>query len=757
MPMPMPDPWPRFWKRLEWRLQRVIPADAKNTGIAPELRGKVPGFLEGGRWVPTVGPMAERRMTQAEARQGHRTGAGIGVLGAWCPGFDIDVKEPALAAKIVAFTRLYLGDAPCRGRSNSAHCLLMYETAVDGEGSPQVIRKRRIEFDGGAVEWLGSGQYWNLHGLHASGVPYEWSDPHPCDISLTVVTDAVIDAHCADLVVFLEGLGRHVKRHLHSGAAGNRLRIGEPILSAKEPKAVLQALAAYPCSIEHFGHRDDVVPFLCAVKAALGTAHGAHREAVLEWWRKSPLYVEDDYFDTIWDSIHDSALGWEWLDRRTGAGIEAQADYTEVPTALASRDPRAAAVESMLVRFRYARKQSLFVNIETGETLTQSSFCTQNTGVAPCGISGKKAAHNVFFNHPRAGNHSGVTYRPGQELIVDDEINLWRPSGLAPIEGDASPWLSHVAELIPDEAERDHFLDWLAFVLQRPGSKINHAIVLHTQQHGTGKDTVLEPLWAGVGAGNYRIVIPEELIGIHTSYFASQVLYVPEMKNFSKGEVYIHLKRNIANPPPSVRLRLMFKDTIEIPNFQCWIFTTNSGDAIAIEQGDRRLWMPTCVGHPKEDTAYYKRLWHWLEHENGSAIAVGWLMKQDISAFNVHDAPMTQAKQRMIDLTTAPGILFLESQFEPEGKFFEREYMTAHEMRQLLADNFGMFGGDGVVREVHLTEILHRRGFKAIAGRHWVDGNMKTVWTKLDAEIVAAGDISVAARLKADQKRGPSR
>lgn len=750
----MADPWPRFWERLEWRLQRVIPADARNTGIAPELRGKVPGYMDGGRWVPTVGPMAERKMTLAEARQGHRTGAAIGVLGAWCPGLDIDVNDPAVVAIIIAFARLYLGDAPCRGRSNSAHCLLMYESMLL-DGHPVVIRKRRLEFaavgetGGGAVELLGTGQYWNLHGLHPSGVMYEW-DQHPCDIpEYTRINNDIAGAFFADLAAMLERRGYKIHRHAHSGATGDRKPIGDPSLAADDPAKVLRALGAYPCTIEHFGHRDEIVPFLCGVKGALGKAHEKHRQDVLAWWRKSPLYVEDEYFDTIWDSIHDSELGWEWLDRRTGAGIEAQTDYTEAPEALASKDPRAVAIESMLFRFRYARKQSRFVNIETGETLSHGDFCTQNTDVAPCGTGGKKAAHNVFFNHPHAGNHIGLTYRPGEALIIDDEINIWRPSGLAPAEGDASPWLYHVVELIPDEAQRRHFLDWMAFVLQRPGAKINHAIVLYTVDHGMGKDTALEPLFAGIGDRNYKTTTPEELIAVNSRYLEAQLIYVSEMKNFNKGEIANLLKRQIARPPHTVQLRLMFQDVIEIPNTQCWIFTTNAGDAVTIERSDRRYWVPQCIGHSSEDVAYYNRLWRWLEHEKGREICIGWLLKRDISQFNPFDAPMTQAKQDMIDLATPSGVLLLESQFEPGGKLYARQHITTMELRQLLNDDFG----GTMVRDVHIMEILHRHGFRKTPGKFWIEGNARYVWTRLDPEAIAAGDISMAARLKADQRR----
>jgi hypothetical protein len=362
-------------------------------------------------------------------------------------------------------------------------------------------------------------------------------------------------------------------------------------------------------------------------------------------------------------------------------------------------DPHTIAVESMLPRFCYARKQHVFVNIETAELLTPTAFDTVNIYVAPCGATGPRSAHNQFLNNPKADKHAGLTYRPGEPLIVDDEINTWRPSKLVPIAGDASPWLNHVAELIPDEAQRNHFIDWCAYVLQRPGKKIGHAILLYTEAHGAGKDTALAPLKAGVGEHNYKITSPAALCGTFTTFLGSQVIYVPEMKNYTKGEVYNNLKMRLSRPPDTVSVRKMWMDAFEIPNTQNWIFTTNSGAAIGFESGDRRLWVPNCVGHPKEDEPYYLKVWHWLKKERGLQIAVGYLLKRDISRLRPGDAPLTTAKQDMIAQSRHPAQRWECEQFDEGGQFEDRTIVGIGEILAVAAH------ARNIPRDVNLKHV----------------------------------------------------
>ncbi len=100
-----------------------------------------------------------------------------------------------------------------------------------------------------------------------------------------------------------------------------------------------------------------------------------------------------------------------------------------------------------------------------------------------------------------------MTWAPGLPTLIADRLisdggwierrkvtclNLYRPPTLT--HGDASkadPWLDHVREVYASETE--HIVRWLAHRVQKPGEKINHALVLGGSQ-GIGKDTLLEPV-----------------------------------------------------------------------------------------------------------------------------------------------------------------------------------------------------------------------------------------------------------------------
>lgn len=175
--------WQTWFRVFGSELVSVIPPDADSDTIAKKLRGKCIGTRKAdGKWVGTTGPMADRCMTLEEAKIAHRTGAGIGMLGRHFPALDIDVDDEALAADIEKHAFSTLGPAPVRFRAGSPRRLLMY-AAVPG------LPKERVEFMPSrtppakpwAVELLATGQYYNVEGIHPSGVPYQWRGGHPCE------------------------------------------------------------------------------------------------------------------------------------------------------------------------------------------------------------------------------------------------------------------------------------------------------------------------------------------------------------------------------------------------------------------------------------------------------------------------------------------------------------------------------------------------------------------------------------------------
>jgi hypothetical protein len=96
----------------------------------------------------------------------------------------------------------------------------------------------------------------------------------------------------------------------------------------------------------------------------------------------------------------------------------------------------------------------------------------------------------------RLVSHGGWTNRPGVTCF-----NLYLPAAVK--HGNAAevdPWLDHITKIYPEDAE--HIIRWLAHRVQRPGEKINHALVLGGPQ-GTGKDTLLDPVKQAIGPWNF--------------------------------------------------------------------------------------------------------------------------------------------------------------------------------------------------------------------------------------------------------------
>jgi hypothetical protein len=261
---------------------------------------------------------------------------------------------------------------------------------------------------------------------------------------------------------------------------------------------------------------------------------------------------------------------------------------------------------------------------------------------------------------------------------------------------------------------------------------------------------------------NYVTVTPTRLCGLHTDFLLSQVVFVPEMMNYSKGEVNAKLKEWLAEPPPRVSVRDMYRKAYEIPNKQCWIFTTNSSNAIGLDPSDRRFWVPDCDGHDPKDIEYYVRLWNWLRGEiamgvldpdsspfYGCEVVAAWLMKRDLSSFHAGNAPMSEAKQDMIEQALPSGVRWLQDQFDPGGGALHgRTIVGTYEVRALADDGWQ----SQPLRDAQIAEVLKGRGFRKLPGKHWIGGKPRNVWTTLAPELVLqAGPL--ADRIASDQKR----
>jgi hypothetical protein len=200
---------------------------------------------------------------------------------------------------------------------------------------------------------------------------------------------------------------------------------------------------------------------------------------------------------------------------------------------------------------------------------------------------------------------------------------------------------------------------WLAQRVQRPQEKINHALVFGSKSHGTGKDTLLEPVKRAVGPWNFQEVSPQQVLGRFNGFLKRVILRVNEARDLgdvNRYQFYDHMKAYTAAPPDV--LRIDEKNLREHSIFNCVgvILTTNyKTNGIYLPAEDRRHFVAWSNRSP-EDFAdgYWNRLWRWYD-DGGDRHVAAYLAKLDISTFDPKaPPPKTQAFWDIVDANSAP-------------------------------------------------------------------------------------------------------
>jgi hypothetical protein len=230
--------------------------------------------------------------------------------------------------------------------------------------------------------------------------------------------------------------------------------------------------------------------------------------------------------------------------------------------------------------------------------------------------------------------------------------NLYQPPTLKPVEGDASPWLDHVERIYPDDW--GHIVDCLAFKVQHPGAKINHALVLGGPPR-IGKDALRVPVREAVGQWNVAEVSPEKVLSQWNDYQQSVICRISEAKDlgdFNRYNFYEATKVLIAASPDTVLVNSKYRPLIYIANVTLAVITTNHRvGAMYLPRDDLRHYV--CWSEAKFedfDKDYFNELFDWYDNENGCAIVADYLLKRDLSRFNPKAPPkLTPAFWAMVD------------------------------------------------------------------------------------------------------------
>ena len=336
-------------------------------------------------------------------------------------------------------------------------------------------------------------------------------------------------------------------------------------------------------------------------------------------------------------------------------------------------------------RFAYIQDDESYFDMQDRREVSRQTFNALFRHI-PCKSihTGRKVEASICFDENRQANGAkalvGVTYAAGEDVIVsrDGDLfgNRWRDARpeLAGAGNDIAMWMKHCQELIPEQAELDHIFDVMAFKVQHPKIKVNHAI-LHAGDEGSGKDTFWAPfIWAICGDHlKNRGIMDNNSVTSQWGYqLESEVLIINELKEpdaATRRQLANQLKPIIAAPPEMLPINRKGLHPYMMANRLFVLAFSNDPVPISLASQDRR-WFCVWSTAPRMNSDQAKKIWDWYR-AGGFACIAKWLMARDVSKFNPSAAPaMTEFKQNLIEHGMSMAESFLvEMMKERRGEF----------------------------------------------------------------------------------------
>ena len=313
-------------------------------------------------------------------------------------------------------------------------------------------------------------------------------------------------------------------------------------------------------------------------------------------------------------------------------------------------------------RFAYIQDDESYFDMQDRREVSRQTFNALFRHISCKSIhTGRKIEASICYDENRQAKGAkalvGITYAAGESVLVtrDGDIygNRWRDARPATAAGDVTPWLEHCRLLVPEAKELEHILDVMAFKLQHPEIKVNHAI-LHGGDQGSGKDTMWAPfIWSVCGAHlKNRGLLDNDTMSSQFGYaLESEILILNELKEPDAKErraLANRLKPIIAAPPEMLTINRKGLHPYAMANRVFVLAFSNDPVPISLDSQDRR-WFCVWSHAPRMTPDAAAKMWAW--YKAGGFAAIGaWLAARDVSAFNPGAAPMmTEFKLNLVE------------------------------------------------------------------------------------------------------------
>lgn len=277
--------------------------------------------------------------------------------------------------------------------------------------------------------------------------------------------------------------------------------------------------------------------------------------------------------------------------------------------------------------------------------------------IAPAWVKSKRRAvfYDLMFKpgHPRIIHTTTRSNGAQQPIKV---LNTWEHWLYEPKQGDVSLFTELLDYFCQNESKeaRTWLEQWFAYPIQFPGTKLYSAVVVWSNQTGTGK-SFLGEIVGGIYGKNYTAVTHAMLEKNFNGWAENkQFIMGSEITGNESRRFADQLKDMITRS--TLHVERKYVDSYEMDDCANYYFTSNHSDAFFLEDQDRRFFVIDASFKPLP-AAFYKRCDEYFKKGSGRSALMHHLLTLDLTGFDPSaKAYGTTAKTSMTE-SSMSGIL----------------------------------------------------------------------------------------------------
>jgi hypothetical protein len=239
-----------------------------------------------------------------------------------------------------------------------------------------------------------------------------------------------------------------------------------------------------------------------------------------------------------------------------------------------------------------------------------------------------------------------IQFNPEKELIYREEgityVNSYSEPEIISIPGNVTPMLEHFEYLFPDKYEMNIIMDFIAFLVQRPGEKIRWMPIIKGGK-GIGKSILADWFIAPILGRKNTFPVDSKLLkrDFNAWQLDTQLVIFHELKVGETRAKKLSLTESLKSFITDNYMMAHRKgiDEYQTINKANSFGLTNHEDAIMMTSDERRFGLFRC-DVKKRPLNYYSNLIEWAG-KNVEEILY-YFENRDISNFNYQEAPDTQ-------------------------------------------------------------------------------------------------------------------